>query len=116
MEENTTGRFDYFKVIAFVTAMAPLFTIAFSAFEYVSVENTYKKQLEFENYHFLISKFSKEGVTSENAAAIIYELKNYPQYCEISLEILSTFEAAWTDSLPLKAIKLVKPELSNACR
>lgn len=105
--------FNFMKIVGFITAMIPLFSIAFSAFEYVQAETLYNKQKSFENYHFLISNFS--AGSSQVTAATIYELKNYPQYCQITLKILNSLEASWTDNLSLETIGLVKPELEKEC-
>jgi len=113
MEITEQKKVKWIKFGGFITAMIPLFSIAISVFEYVQVENAYNKQKYFENYHFLISNF-REG-SSQTSAATIYELKNYPQYCQITLKILESYEATWTDQLSLETIQLVKPELERAC-
>ena len=104
---------NFMKILGFATVMIPLFSIAFSSFEYVKAENAYLKQKSFENYHFLISNF--KGASSQEAAATIYELKNYPEYCQITLNILGSFEATWSDKLSLETIGMVKPEIEESC-
>ncbi|GLX76706.1 hypothetical protein tinsulaeT_00460 [Thalassotalea insulae] len=113
MEYSDKSDIKFMKVVGFATMMIPLFSIAFSVFEYVKNENAFVKQKSFENYHFLISNFN--GASSQVSAATIYELKNYPQYCQITLKILASYEATWTDELSLETIKLVKPGIEKDC-
>jgi hypothetical protein len=113
MEKTEKRKINIMKALAFVTAMIPLFSIAFSAFEYVQAEAAYNKQKSFENYHFLISNFS--AGSSSVSAATIYELKNYPQYCQITLKILESLESSWSNKLSLETILMVKPGLESDC-
>lgn len=113
--ENIKGTdISFMKLVGLISIVIPLFSLAFSAYQYTKVESAYIKQKSFENYHFLISNF--RGGSSQVAAATIYELKHYPEYCEISLKILASYEETWTDKLALETISLVKPELEKSCR
>lgn len=82
---------------AFVVAVVSLGVIAFQAQRYMAVRDADLRQREFENYHKLIRDLSRGGeeVRQTSQAAIIFELRNYPKYAEISRRILLALKNRW---------------------
>ena len=100
-----------------VGALLPLLSLAFSAYQFVRIEDEKLRQQSFENYHSLISKLGTQTTSSTVASATIYEMKNYPAYCEISLLIIDFYQEPWKgDKLDAGAMELVKPDLQRACK
>ena len=82
---------------AFIAATVSLAVIAFQANRYMSTRQADQRQREFENYHQLVRDLAQGGETVRIAAqkAIIYELRNYPRYADISIRILISLQDEW---------------------
>ena len=116
-EENRNRRARALGAIGAVGALIPLFSLALSAYQFVKIEDQKLRQQSFENYHALIARFTnKEAPSSAVVAATIFELKNYPAYCAISLNLVSFLRETWKgDKLSIEAMDLVQPDLEKAC-
>ncbi|MBX9633950.1 MAG: hypothetical protein K2X44_03125 [Magnetospirillum sp.] len=82
---------------AFIAATISLAVIAFQANRYMSTRKADRHQREFENYHQLIRDLSQGGelVRIPAQKAIIYELRNYPRYADISIRVLTSLRDEW---------------------
>jgi len=79
-----------------LSVVIPLLVLAWSAVQYVDINQSQLKQQRFENYHSLIERISGgEDNSPSLAAAIVFELRNYPEYKEVSLRILRKIEKDW---------------------
>ena len=103
-------------VIGVIAAIIPLFSLAFSAYQFIKLEDARFKQQTFENYHATISKIATENRDATVVSAAIYELKNYPEYCQISLSIIDHYYEQWTNDLSRKAMALAKSDLQKVCK
>ena len=84
---------------AFLGVVIPLCVIAFSAFQYVQTNDISAKQRKFENYHLIIERFGGGNTGSIFVTvANIYELRNYPEYREVSINILEDMQKNWATS------------------
>lgn len=88
---------------AFLSVIIPLFVIAFSAWEYTESRKSETKQNTFENYHLIVERFTGGDKGSVFViVANIFELRNYPEYKEVSLKILKDMKLNWsTTRIPL---------------
>jgi hypothetical protein len=103
-------------VVGGVGAIVPLLSLALSAYQFVRIEDQKLKQQRFENYHALIAKFGTRAISSTVTVTTMYELKNYPEYCEVSLLIVEFYQEYWTDKLSKDGLLLVRPHLEQQCR
>ena len=108
------------KAISVLVALIiPVATFSFSGFQYFESNRSLAKQESFKNYHVIIGRLA--GGQTKNifvAAANIYELRNYPEYAEISVRILDEVINVWvtdtdTDNLLMKEAKLTKAYLEK---
>ena len=111
MENKITKWAEWATIIGFVVSMA---TLAFSGVQYVNIESTKQKQQSFDNYHKLIKEFgggNKDSIT----AAVVFELRNYPEYCSLSLNLLEHFEKEWSDGVAKNEMRTTTTFLQNEC-
>lgn len=102
---------EWAAIIGLVVSVAVL---AFSGFRYVQIEETKQRQQSFSNYHYLIKEFgggNKESIT----AAVVFELRNYPEYCDLSLRLLQHFEPEWPEGVAKKEMKKTLSHLQGSC-
>ncbi|UCB56630.1 MAG: hypothetical protein JSV30_05320 [Candidatus Omnitrophota bacterium] len=94
----------------------PLVSIAFSGIQYIEANKRLTKQKSFENYHIVIGRIGG-GEKSDIfvAAANIFELRNYPEYRDVSIRILEHMVKIWTgkDDVLTKEIILTKQYLES---
>ena len=88
-------------IIAFLTLILALVSLAFSAWRYNKIRREELKQKRFTNYHDLIRKLvsgqSGEKLPQlDSQVAIIYELRNYPEYRDVTIRILEELCQYWT--------------------
>lgn len=88
---------------AFLGVVIPLCVIAFSAWEYTETRKFETKQHKFENYHLIVERFAGgEKGSVFVIVANIFELRNYPEYKDVSLKILKDMKLNWaTTRIPL---------------
>lgn len=84
-------------IAACAIAAASLCGLAITAFQNASIRKADLRQREFENYHKLIRDLVDGGseVKREAQTAIIYELRNYPIYANVTIRILVSLKAHW---------------------
>jgi len=90
-------------IIAFFALVVTLARLAFSAHRYLRIRSAEIKQQRFGNYHNLIDKLV-DAVNGKNPKldsqiAKIYELRNYPEYREVSIRILEGLKQSWKNVL-----------------
>ncbi len=83
---------DYFWIPFIITAVAGLFKF----WQYVDTKKDRQRQIEFENYHILIQRIVTPHTGLELPfidvqKAAVFELRNYPEYKEITKEILTNW-------------------------
>ncbi|MBR9973197.1 hypothetical protein [Magnetospirillum sulfuroxidans] len=88
-------------ILGFVIAAGSVAGIAFQASRYMAVRNADLRQREFENYHRLLhdlaTGFDGKG-KMVSQMAIIFELRNYPSYAQMSIKVLKKLQDDWKDS------------------
>lgn len=79
---------------ALIPAVVSLGVIAFQVRRYMAVRDADLRQREFENYHRLIRDLAQGGqeIRIASQTAIIYELRNYPKYADVTLRILKSLK------------------------
>ncbi len=98
---------------AFLSVIIPLFVIAFSAWEYTENRKFETKQHTFENYHLIVERFTGGDKGSVFViVANIFELRNYPEYKEVSLKILNDMKLNWSTT----RIPLIEMEINATMR
>ncbi|MCG7488890.1 hypothetical protein MHN79_05265 [Vibrio sp. Of14-4] len=60
---------------------------AWAAYKYFDLKNREERRHDYKAYHELISAFT-DGATLEKQMVILYELRNYRRYFEITKELL----------------------------
>ena len=95
-------------IIAFVGIVVPLAALAFSALHYLRIRSAELRQKRFENYHKLIHELV-EGCQGkkprlDSQIAIIYELRKYREYREVSIRILEGLKQSWKNSQGVERI------------
>jgi hypothetical protein len=101
------------KYVMFLIVLVPLFTLAFSAMKYIDVRELEQKQRSFENYHGLIEKLDSTS-SMDAQTAILYELRNYPEYKDVSIRILTSYQAKWkVHEMLITELNLTINELKN---
>jgi len=78
--------------------------LSFSGWRYVNVRRSEQRQTRFENYHNLIGwlvegRDAAKGPMLHAQIAIVFELRNYREYREVSVRILESLEKRWGQSL-----------------
>ncbi len=97
MNWTTAQSAELATIAACLIAAASLFGLAITAFRNASIRKADLRQREFENYHKLIRDLVDGGgeVKREAQTAIIYELRNYPRYANVTARILISLKAHW---------------------
>lgn len=97
------------SVGAFVVS---LISLAFSARKYVAQREKDQNSERFQTYHGLIKVISSGNDSTglmplTSQIAFIYELRNYPEYAELSKTVLNTLREQWkTNEKPEKFERL----------
>ncbi len=108
---NPKTKFE--KYAMFLGVLIPLFTLAFSALKYVDIRELEQRQQSFDNYHGLIERLTNTD-SMDAQAAILYELRNYPEYKDVSIRILNSYQVKWKAHEMLFAeLNLAISELQN---
>ena len=86
-------------IIAFFALVVTLAKLAFSAHRYLRIRSAEIKQQRFKNYHYLIDELvgavKGENIKLDSQIVKAYELRNYPDYRELSIRILEGLEQTW---------------------
>jgi hypothetical protein len=97
-----------------LSVVIPLVVLAWSSLQYVEINQSQLKQQRFENYHLLIERISGgEKKSTSLSTAIIFELRNYSEYKEVSLRILRKLEKDWKGHPVLSEISLTINHLES---
>jgi hypothetical protein len=76
-----------------------MFALAWSAVKYIDVRRSELRQRRFENYHELIRKLVRgednRGPPLDSQIAMVFELRNYPEYSEVTRRILHGLRETW---------------------
>ena len=102
---------EWVTTLGFLLSLAVL---AFSGLRYVQIEEVKQKQQTFSNYHSLIQNFgggNKDSVT----AAVVFELRNYPEYCELSTRLLRHFQGEWKEGVAMQEMENTLAYLKPIC-
>lgn len=88
--------------IALVAAFPPLLSLAISVWRYVSEYRSRTRHQRFENYHKLVSELvegreDQEVQRLDSQIAVVFELRNYSEYREVSQRILEGLRKRWAD-------------------
>lgn len=108
-------------IIAFFALVVTLARLAFSAHRYLRIRSAEIKQQRFKNYHYLIDELvgavKGENIKLDSQIAKAYELRNYPEYREVSIRILEGLEQTWEkepkNELLLKEISISLSKLKK---
>jgi len=86
-------------IIPIVGLVVSLAVVAFSIYRYLKSRSAEIKQERFKNYHNLIDELVEgrqgRGPRIDNQIAIVYELRNYREYREVSIRILEGLKHIW---------------------
>ncbi len=81
-----------------IGVIIPIITLSFSGFQYFESNRRLAKQESFKNYHKTVEEL---GGGEHNdlfvATAKIYELRNYPEYAELSIRLMENLLKFWGD-------------------
>ena len=89
--------------ISLFIAAVSLGALAFSGVRYALDRSRQLRQQRFENYHSLLSDLveGRKGQTVprlDSQVAVVYELRNYREYREVSIRILKGLKTFWSDN------------------
>ena len=89
-------------IVALIGTIPPLIFLIFSSWRYVSDRRSQLRQQRFENYHSLVSdlvegKKGQQAPRLDSQIAVVYELRNYREYREVSIRILEGLKSVWSD-------------------
>jgi hypothetical protein len=89
-------------IISLFIAALSLGALAFSGVRYALDRSHQLRQQRFENYHNLLSDLveGRKGQTVprlDSQIAVVYELRNYREYREVSIRILEGLKSGWSD-------------------
>jgi hypothetical protein len=82
------------------TGVGAAIAFVFSVYQFLSVRKRESKQKEFDQYHSLIEKLvapsvGKTQVFLDQQIAVVFELRNFPRYFELTERILSGLRNTW---------------------
>jgi hypothetical protein len=91
--------------------------LAFSAWRYTSIKASELKESRFNKYHQLIKAISKgadqEGLMKiQSQRAFIYELRNFPEYKDLTIKLLKHLLDDWTHAQATN-LHLLKEEVDD---
>ena len=90
-------------IVALIGTIPPLIFLIFSSWRYVLDRRSQLRQQRFENYHSLVSdlvegKKGQKVPRLDSQIAVVYELRNYREYREVSIRILEGLKSVWSDN------------------
>ena len=73
----------------------------FSVYQFLSVRKRESQQREFDQYHSLVEKLVSPGAGKpqlfmDQQIAVVFELRNFPRYFELTERMLEGLKRAWT--------------------
>ncbi len=91
---------EIIKFIAYIIIFC--ITFYFSVYRYVDTRKREQDLKEFENYHNLIQDLvqpnEKGDIFLDRQATVVYELKNFPRYYDLSKRTLTALKGKWQKS------------------
>jgi hypothetical protein len=86
-----------------ITVLLTLIAGVYKFWQFVNIKKHEERQKRYETYHDLIKNLNQTDTPGENIklyrqVAVIYELRNYPKYFDVSKRILQ----GWIDSADKK--------------
>jgi len=104
-------------IIAFFALVVTLARLAFSAHRYLRIRSAEIKQQRFKNYHYLIDELvgavKGEDIKLDSQIAKAYELRNYPEYRQLSIRILEGLKQICIDPKHERLLKEISISLSK---
>ena len=114
-------------IVSFLTIIVPFFAVLFPFLQYLSSKSEEQKQKNQETFHEKIMKKitnqnPEKKIGLEEQVAVIFDLRNYPQYYSVTKRMLRTCVVRWKqereknphfDSLILEATETLKYLNSN---
>lgn len=88
-------------VVALIAATPPVIALVVSTWRYIGDRRGQLRQQRFENFHKLVSDLV-EGREEQpvprldSQIAVVFELRNYPEYREVSTRILEGLREKWS--------------------
>ncbi len=88
------------SIVAIAAFLLSFASLAFSAYRFVKVRQEEQRQRRFENYHKLIAELvggarDRQVMKLDSQIAIIYELRNFKEYSEVTIRILNSLMTEW---------------------
>ncbi len=82
------------------TGVGAAVAFVFSVYQFLSVRKRESRQKEFDQYHSLIEKLvsprqGQSQVFLDQQIAVVFELRNFPRYFELTERILSGLRNSW---------------------
>ncbi len=96
-----------------IAIVVSLFGGLFKFWQYIDIKRSELKQKRFENYHKLIERLvspipNSEQMSLDIQKAIVFELRNYPEYKKVTQDILG----GWLEMAP-KLKELIRETLET---
>ena len=99
---ETSSAIQIAVIVALIGTILPLIALIFSSWRYVLDRRSQLQQKRFENYHSLVSDLvegrnGQQVPRLDSQIAVVYELRNYREYREVSIRILEGVKTFWSD-------------------
>src|SRR5258706_11025371 len=83
-----------------VTGVGAAVAFVFSVYQFLSVRKRESRQKEFDQYHSLVEKLvsprqGQSQVFLDQQIALVFELRNFPRYFELTGRILTGLRNSW---------------------
>jgi hypothetical protein len=100
----------------FIAIIVVLLPIIYQAWQYLDQRKQELKDKRFEIYHRLIKELvqptDSENIYIDRQVAIIYELRNFPEYAEVSIRILNGLNETWSKNQNIEKRLFTEIELT----
>ena len=99
--------------IAVIIALSSTIALVVNSFLYVKDRRNQVRQQRFENYHQLVSDLVKgrkdqKGPFIDSQLAVIYELRNYREYREVTIRILEGLRERWSKNTDIDRLDIAR--------
>jgi hypothetical protein len=83
-----------------LSAVAAAATFIWSVFQFIATRRKDQRAREFETYHRLIKELASPDQDTkvtwiDRQVAVVFELRHFPRYFEVTLRILAGLRVAW---------------------
>jgi len=102
---------DWASLCGIIVFFISIISIAFSAYKYIAIRSREQRQKNFENYHNILkyvsagNKEKDDSMKLVSQLAYLYELRNFPEYKDITIRALISLITDWDKKEPDKNIK-----------